>query len=570
MSKKEVRRFWGAIALATIMIGAGLQACKTTGGATESAAPAATSTPAASQAAGPRSRPEMSNYTITSSHADVVAFVDSLKKVAGNKITVGSIGKTAQGRDLPYIIASRPPVSTPQQARALNRPIIYVQGNIHSGEVEGKEALQALVRDLVLSPRPNALDSVVLIAVPIYNADGNENAAPQARNRGSQNGPEMVGTRPNSEGTNLNRDYVKAFTNETKGSLQMFTTWDPHVFVDLHTSNGSMHGYALTYSPPLNPASVFTFPFTRDSLLPAIRANMRSRHNFETFDYGNWSGNCTDNCNFQTYDHTPRYGTNYYGLRGRIAILSEAFSHDPFERRVKSTYAFVSEILSVSAARSAGIRNITRRADSITTAWGRNPQSAPPIAVRARISSQMMRGPILVTEMERVAGDTTRYEPGLGVGQKKTGRILPREMNLRIYFEPALSRPMPYGYAISQTLPDSIKNKTIALLRLHGIAVTQLAQDWTGQVDVFRVENKTNGRYENFATTNVTGAWRTEQRTIPRGTNVISSAQPLAILALYMLEPESDDGIATYTTFDPVLLPGSDFPVVRLAAPLTR
>jgi hypothetical protein len=458
-------------------------------------------------------------------------------------------------------------VSTPQAARQSGKPIIYVQGNIHSGEVEGKEALQALVRDLVLSSSPNALDSVVLIAVPIYNADGNENTAPQSRNRGSQNGPELVGTRPNSEGTNLNRDYVKAFTNETKASLQMFTTWDPDVFVDLHTSNGSMHGYALTYSPPLNPASVHTYPFTRDSLLPEIRRKMRERHQFEVFDYGNWSGNCTDNCVFGTYDHTPRYGTNYYGLRGRIAILSEAFSHDPFERRVKSTYAFVSEILSVSASHSRGIRAIVRRADSVTTAWGRNPQSAPSIPVTARLA-EGFRGPILVTEMEPLPPGATP-EPGLR-GQRKTGRIVTKEMLIRDRFVAGdVSRPFPYGYAISSSLPDSILNRSTGLLRLHGIQIQQLQQDWTGRVDVFTVTARTNGRYENFATTRVTGTWRTEQRTIPRGTNIVSAAQPLAILAIYMLEPESDDGIVTYTGLDPMLNPGSEFPFIRIAQPLS-
>jgi hypothetical protein len=381
-----------------------------------------------------------------------------------------------------------------------------------------------------------------------------------------------VGTRPNSEGTNLNRDYVKAFTNETKGSLQMFTTWDPHVFVDLHTSNGSMHGYAITYSPPLNPAAVFTHPFTRDSLLPDIRRRMREQQNFETFDYGNWSGNCAaegSTCSWGTYDHTPRYGTNYYGLRGRIAILSEAFSHDPFEKRVKATYAFVAEILSVTAAKSRSVMAVTRMADSVTTAWGRNPASAPQIAVRSRLTANGFMAPVLVAEVERVQGDTTRHEPGLGVGQRKTGRVLPRQMTIRDRFDPVLTRSLPYGYAISAALPDSILNKTLALLRLHGVVVQQLTQDWSGQTEVFKVDTKQNGRYENFATSTVTGTWRTEQRNIARGSWVVSSAQPLAVLALYMLEPESDDGIVTYTTFDPVLEQGSDFPVVRLAQPLS-
>ena len=309
-----------------------------------------------------QTRAERSRYTETSTHADVSAFIDSLQR-RGAAIRVGSIGRTAQGRELAYVIASRPLVTTPAEAKRLARPIVYVQGNIHSGEVEGKEALQALLRDLVFDPKKNVLDSVVFIAVPDYNADGNDNMAPQARSRGAQNGPEMVGTRNNASNINLNRDYIRAETPETRGSLAMFNAWDPDVFVDLHTTDGSYHGYALTYAPSLHPAATlagatFGGAFARDSMLPALRQRLRARHKFEIFDYGNFSGDEGPGAapgearSWNSYSHTPRYGTNYYALRGRIAILSEAYSHDPFERRVKSTYAFVREILSLTAERA--------------------------------------------------------------------------------------------------------------------------------------------------------------------------------------------------------------------------
>ncbi|MBA3657902.1 MAG: hypothetical protein H0W69_11185, partial [Gemmatimonadaceae bacterium] len=200
----------------------------------------------------PRTRAEATGFRETSRYADVIAFIDSLHD---RPLTFGSIGKTSEGRAIPYIIASYPQVSTPDEARALKRPIVYVQANIHAGEVEGKEALLALVRDLSAAPRPNVLDSIVLIAVPIYNADGNERFASQSVNRTEQNGPELVGVRANGQGLDLNRDYIKAEAPETRASLVMFNTWDPDVFVDLHTTDGSYHGYALTYAPPLHPSA---------------------------------------------------------------------------------------------------------------------------------------------------------------------------------------------------------------------------------------------------------------------------------------------------------------------------
>jgi murein tripeptide amidase MpaA len=193
----------------------------------------------------PRTRPELTNYRETSHYSDVRSFLDSLRTLRA-PLAFGSIGQTSEGREIPFVIASRPLVSTPSEARRLGRPIVYVQGNIHAGEVEGKEALLALLRDLAFAGKANALDSIVLIAVPIYNADGNERFASQSLNRTEQNGPEMVGVRANAQSLDLNRDYVKAEAPETRASLIMFNTWDPDVFVDLHTTDGSFHGYALT------------------------------------------------------------------------------------------------------------------------------------------------------------------------------------------------------------------------------------------------------------------------------------------------------------------------------------
>ncbi|MEO8576032.1 MAG: M14 family metallopeptidase, partial [Gemmatimonadales bacterium] len=291
---------------------------------------------------GPRTRAERTGYLETSRYSDVIAFLDSLK--GRPELSFGVIGKTNEGRDIPYVVASRPRVSTPDEARRLGRPIIYIQGNIHAGEVEGKEALQAVLRDLTSSTRPNALDSVVLIAVPIYNADGNERFASQEVNRGSQNGPEMVGVRANAQNLDLNRDYVKVEAPETRASLDMFNKWNPDVFVDLHTTDGSYHGYALTYAPSLNPAAPLAV-YARDSIITELRKRMQSRRGFATFDYGDFISDDTLSQGWVTFDSRPRFGTNYYGLRGKISILSEAFSHDSFERRVKSTEAFVHEIL---------------------------------------------------------------------------------------------------------------------------------------------------------------------------------------------------------------------------------
>jgi len=306
---------------------------------------------------GPRTRAERTNYQETSHYADVIAFLDTLKTRIDPSVhaSFGTLGYTTERRAIPYVKLSR---GLPKR-----KPIVYVQANIHAGEVEGKEALLALLRDLATRPGPSVLDSINLIAVPIYNADGNEKFASQSVNRTEQNGPEMVGQRPNGMGLDLNRDYIKAEAPETRASLEAFNTWNPDVFVDLHTTDGSFHGYALTYAPSLSPASLWAGAYTRDSLLPELRRRMAKRDGFAVFDYGNFEGQPRA---WKTYDNRPRFGTNYFGIRGGIAILSEAYSHDPFEKRVHATYAFVKEILSLVAEKHAKIIRLPEpKADSV-------------------------------------------------------------------------------------------------------------------------------------------------------------------------------------------------------------
>lgn len=537
--------------------------------------------------AGPRTQAERTNYRETSSHASVEAFLDSLTRL-GRPVMKGVMGKTTEGRDLTYVIASRPLIATPGAARSSGRPIVFVQGNIHSGEVEGKEALQALVRDLLLDPRPNVLDSIVLIALPNYNADGNERLAPQARNRGAQNGPEMVGTRPNATGLNLNRDYTKADAPETRASLAMFNAWDPHVFVDLHTTNGSYHGYNLTYAPSLNPAAelreaTFGGAWARDSFLPELRRRVRERHQVETFDYGDFVGAgggrggrggrggppptgitpTTPPAGWRTYEHTPRFGTNYYALRGRVSILSETYSHDPFEKRVRSAYAFTKELLSLVAERREAILGLARRSDE---ALRRAPASLPPVPVRAAMTQTPYEAEVSYEEIERT-GDSTRYEPGMPLGARRTGRFRTATMQIFDRFTPTRTRPAPWGYAIAATDTTALN-----LVRLHGLEVSRLNAEWRGDAGPQFVVDSTiiaPQAFEGHRLVRLEGRWEGGRPvTLAGGTYIVRVAQPLGIVAMYLLEPESDDGVVAWDLGLRSSGGGGTAPIVRLSTEL--
>ncbi|MEJ2218783.1 MAG: M14 family zinc carboxypeptidase, partial [Gemmatimonadota bacterium] len=197
----------------------------------------------------PQTVAESSDYRQTGTTADVETFLDSLQ-LAGAPITVGRMGNTAEGRPILFVIASDPRVTSPREAARSGKLVVYLQANIHAGEVEGKEAVQQLLREMI-GPRRDLLTKLVVLVAPVYNADGNDAMGPVAQNRPSQNGPDSVGVRPDGLNLDLNRDYLKAEAPETRASLaRVYDTWDPAVMMDLHTTDGTLHGYLLTYSPP--------------------------------------------------------------------------------------------------------------------------------------------------------------------------------------------------------------------------------------------------------------------------------------------------------------------------------
>ena len=562
----------------------------------------------------PLTRAERTNFTETSHYEDVVAFIDSLK-LLGAKIATGSIGKTIEGRELPYVIASRPLITTPAAARAAGRPIAYIQANIHAGEVEGKEAMQSMLRDLLFDKKKNVLDSIVLIVQPIYNADGNEKWGPQARNRGAQNGPELVGTRQNASGWNLNRDYIGADAPETKGAFAMLNKWDPDLFMDLHTTDGSIHGYALTYSPPLTPTAVNVLPYTT-KMLAEIRQRMLDRHGFYVQDYGDFSrpgaprggggggrrgapaagaaaGDTTGRRGgggggfgggrgpsleqmiadsipssgwaFSTYESLARYGTNYYGLRNRISVLSEAFSHDPFARRVASTYDFVSELLSYLAAHKREILALEAKGDANVAAWALQSPAAPKLSLKSRMDTTRIED-VRVEQIFPLT-DSTKREAGMGM-RGRTGIIKLVRMPVMASFTPTLTTTLPFAYAF-----DTLAGRALLpILAVHGISVERLTAPAKVTAQSFGVDSVIErGRSETSRMLkDVTGKWsEAGSRTLPAGSYVVSAGQPRGLAAFYLLEPESEDGLAQWSFFDGILAAHADFPVLRVVKPAT-
>jgi hypothetical protein len=499
---------------------------------------------AASPVGAQTTRAERTEYRETSSYADVVAFLDSLR-TRGAPISLDTLAQSPRGRAVPYAVASRPLVKDRAEAARSGKPVVYLQANIHAGEVEGKEAAQMLLRDLTLGALARLLDSLVLLVVPIYNVDGNEALAPGDTNRPGQNGPALVGRRANGQGLDLNRDYVKMEAPETRGAAELLLRWNPHVFVDLHTTNGSYHGYALTYSPGLNPNATAANGLVRDHLLPALRRRMAERHGRATFPYGNFRSQHPDSLalGWETYDARPRFGSNWIGLRGRMAVLSEAYSNDDFRTRVASTYDFVRELLSLVAEERAVVMAV---------------DSAPPrlsdsVAVRSVLGPPTRQR--VIAEITQPAGEGN----GGYARRRRSGIYRTIEMPVYNHFVAARREAIPESYLIPERF-----SRTAELLRRHGITVERLRGRVDGPLESFTVDSVARDPlFEGHHPLRLEGHWSQGNETAAAGWYLVRTDQTLGLLAAYLLEPASEDGVVTWNLLDAGLSPGRPYPILR-------
>jgi hypothetical protein len=524
------------------------------------------------QSADMRTRAEITNYEETSSYADVTRVIDGLKATS-SLVHSESFGQTEEGRELPLMVISDPRVTTPAAARKLGRPLVFVQANIHAGEVEGKEAVLMLARRLVSGDLKPLTRQLVILIAPDYNADGNEKVS--VMNRTAQNGPVGgVGTRENGKGLDLNRDYMKLDSAEARALVGLFNKWDPHVIVDLHTTNGSYHANHLTYAPMLNPnADARLIEFTRERMLAPIRDTMLKTHHWRTYYYGNFAAEDgggresarvdpanPGNLVWRTFDHRPRYGNNYAGLRNRISILSEAYSYLDFKGRVEVTEDFVEEIWRSAAAHAKQIMTLTAQADRVFTA----PTAAKPVELGVDFEIRA-----LPEKVEIVVGDVTK------VPNPKSGREMlamapvATPVLMRDYGTFAATRllTLPRGWLIPKNTAEASHMKAaIDRLRWHGVEIQELAADAQIAVERFSIAEliKAPKAFQGHQEARLRGSFDKAQLSVQAGSLYVPARQPRARLAFYLLEAESDDGLVTWNLIEEGLQQGKTYPIYRV------
>ena len=485
----------------------------------------------------PHTIAERTNYEATSTNAEVLDYCKDLARQSP-RVRVVDLGTTHEARKISLVILADPPIGNPEEAARSGKLVLLAMGNIHAGEVDGKEALLMLMRDLAFAKGRGLLEHLVLLFVPNFNADGGDHMA--KTNRPWQNGPAEVGIRANAQGFDLNRDYVKLESPEVRALVRLFNQWDPAIVIDTHTTNGSYHGYAITYDGPRHPTcDVRLVDFTRDVLLPDLAARFKKHSGQLATYYGNFAQQKTV---WESYPAEPRYGTQYVGLRNRIGILCESYVYASYRERVLASRDFALSCFEYAAENRDALRKRLKAA------------AVPRAKVALRHRTAPLEKKITLVGIE--GGKTA--PPG------KTKEFVVSYMGK---CEPTLEVTRPYAYAV----PGEYKS-AIETLRRHGIVVEALERDTEVAVEVYRIDKLTVAAkaYQGHKLVTVEAKQRTDKRRIPAGWVVIRTQQLLGTLAAFLLEPESEDGLCAWNFFDAGVREGMDYPVLRLPAELPK
>jgi len=506
---------------------------------------------------------EQADYARTSTYQEVIDFVHAIQ-ARSELVAVTPLTTSPEGRMVPLVILSKERVRSPYDLSRTGKHAVLIMANIHAGEVEGKEACQMLLRDVALGDLGTLLDRQVVLVIPIFNADGNERLGKNRRDKG----PELAGERANGQGLDLNRDYLKLDSPEVRALVRVWNEWDPLLFVDMHTTNGSYHREPVTYCTGSNPNNASAIDdYMWKTMFPAVAVTLKGTYGYDSVPYGNFADREHPEKGWESDTVEARYGTNYFALRNRFAILDENYSYADFKTRVLSSYAFVRAILAFTAEHLDEMAALAARTDRETTDSFLN----QPFAVASKLEPLF---DVTIKGYEHVKvpippEDKAKYPPWVG-----DFLIRPTETP-RDYTAPYLARavptvtvPLPLGYVIPPA-----NDEVVANLQAHGIRVERLEAPVRMAVERFAVAKVELAKslYQGRVAVTVGGGWEADERELPAASHFVDLRQPLARLIPVLLEPTSVDSLAAWGFFNRVLArqwsaEAGTYPVLRVAA----
>lgn len=491
-----------------------------------------------------RTEAERSGFQRTGRYDEVIRLCRDFQQRYPDRVHCRTVGTTPEGRPMQVLVMAPGGSATPERAHAAHLPVVLVQGGIHAGEIDGKDAGFLLLRELLDGEAGTGiLDRIVLLFVPVFNVDGHERFG--RWNRPNQRGPEEMGWRTTALNYNLNRDYAKADSPEMRAMLALVDAWDPILTIDLHATDGAQFEHDIAVQvEPVHSGDDALRGIGR-ALRDDVLAELTKSGSLPLPFYPSFVVEDDPASGFADGVAPPRFSTGYFPLRNRFAMLVETHSWRRYPERVRSTRNTVLASLTLAARQGESWLREAHAADQRAAQLAGTPVA---LAYEATADSRTIafRGYAYTRTPSEVSGALmTRYD-------ESTPQIW--SIPLRDNVQPSVQAKAPGGgYVVPAAYVDAVAPR----LAVHGIESRVLhAALADAPLQVFRAHSST------FATTSsegrqrlsVEGQWQDERRAVPAGTLFVPIAQPKSRLVMALLEPLAPDSLLAWGEFNRAFL----------------
>jgi hypothetical protein len=483
---------------------------------------------------------ERSGFAQTGRYDEVIALCAAFQKAYPGAVRCTEFGRTPEGRPMLALVASRSGALSAAAARRLVVPVLLVQGGIHAGEIDGKDAGFLALREALDDHGPQAaLKHQVLVFVPVFNVDGHERFG--RWNRPNQRGPEQMGWRTTGQNFNLNRDYVKADAPEMRAMLGLINAWEPLATVDLHVTDGAKFQHDISIQVEPVHAGDAALQQAGVALRDAVLADLAQHGSLPQPFYYSFAVEDDPSTGFVDGVPSARFSHGYFPLRNRFGMLVETHSWKDYPTRVRITHNTVRAVMAQVAQHGAAWRALALQADARSSQLAGQPV---PLNYKATDKAHMID--FLGYEYSRTqsrisGGPMIRYDES-----KPQVWTVP----LRDEIVPDLTITAPLGgYLVPVAQAALVADK----LALHGIRYWRLpAARAAANVEAFRADQAgfEAQSFESRQRLNVSGNWKAETRALGPGALFVPIAQPKARLVMALLEPRGPDSLLAWGSFN--------------------
>ena len=482
---------------------------------------------------------ERSGFSETGRYEEVTALCDAFARQYPRAVRCTTFGTTPEGRPMKALVASTSGALTSEQAQRRGLPVVLIQGGIHAGEIDGKDAGFLALREVLEGRAANgALDKLVWVFVPVFNVDGHERFG--AWNRPNQRGPKEMGWRTTAQNYNLNRDYLKADTPEMQAMLQLVQRWDPLVTVDLHATNGAQFEHDISIQVEPVHAGDAGLRTAGLALRTGVIDDLAKQGSLPLPYYPSFVVQDDPTSGFEDGVPPPRFSHGYFLLRNRIAMLVETHSWKEYPVRVRITRNTVVSVLEHVARDGASWLTTAKQADIAAASLGGRQEPLTYVAAPAARTMEF-RGYAYTRTTSDVSGALmTRYD-------ETTPQVW--KVPLKDDIRPGIVVEAPgAGYLV----PAAEAPWVAAVLKTHGVEYRLLGKAWQGDAQVFRATKSSFGSasVETHQRLTVEGDWTRESRATPAGALFVPIAQPRARLVMALLEPKAPDSLLAWGRFN--------------------